>query len=323
MKKLFLLAMGFLLTLAACQSDEEIVTDKSSTQTITVAIPQGMQARSTAADFGKGTNIDRCLLQIYRDGKPYGTQQSATVTNSTATFNLRLVASQTYDFVFWADCSTGNHYTTDDLTNITMNGAYTGNNDEFDAFTGNLLNYEVKETFTESITLKRPFGQLNVKTLDVNDIPDANLKPDKVKVIFTAVPTSFNAKTGLVDEQTQQVEYTANVLSDQGDLTVDYIWAPTEEATLADFTMTFLKGTTEISTNSDFTHIPIRRNYRTNVSGNLLTKQGTFNVTIDPIFNQPDINENLELRTVFANGGSVTLMENAEIKAPLDRKSVV
>lgn len=317
MKKLFLLAMGFLLTLAACQSDEEIVTDKSSTQTITVAIPQGMQARSTAADFGKGTNIDRCLLQIYRDGKPYGTQQSATVTNSTATFNLRLVASQTYDFVFWADCSTGNHYTTDDLTNITMNGAYTGNNDEFDAFTGNLLNYEVKETFTESITLKRPFGQLNVKTLDVNDIPDANLKPDKVKVIFTAVPTSFNAKTGLVDEQTQQVEYTANVLSDQGDLTVDYIWAPTEEATLADFTMTFLKGTTEISTNSDFTHIPIRRNYRTNVSGNLLTKQGTFNVTIDPIFNQPDINENLELRTVFANGGSVTLMENAEIKAPL------
>lgn len=51
--------------------------------------------------------------------------------------------------------------------------------------------------------------------------------------------------------------------------------------------MTFLNGTTEISTNGDFKNIPIRRNYRTNVSGNLLTKQGTFNVTIDPEFYKP------------------------------------
>lgn len=70
--------------------------------------------------------------------------------------------------------------------------------------------------------------------------------------------------------------------------------------------MTFLNGTTEISTNGDFKNIPIRRNYRTNVSGNLLTKQGTFNVTIDPEFYKPDINDYPELRAALANGGSVT-----------------
>ena len=86
---------------------------------------------------------------------------------------------------------------------------------------------------------------------------------------------------------------------------------------LADFSMTFLNGTTEISTNGDFKNIPIRRNYRTNVSGNLLTKQGTINVTIDPEFYKPDINDYPELRAALANGGSVTLSEDVTIEAPL------
>ena len=284
-----------------------------------------MQTRATAADFGNGAKVDRCLLQIYRSGTTpakYGEQQSATVQKGTdgkltATFNLRLVASQTYDFVFWADCSTGDHYNTDDLTNITVKGDYAGNNDEFDAFTGALLDYQVTGAFSENITLRRPFGQLNVKTLDLAAIPDPALKPTKVKVAFTAVPTSFDARKSEVGTTTAAAEYTADVLSADGDLTVDYIWAPVEEATLADFSMTFLNGTTEISTNGDFKNIPIRRNYRTNVSGNLLTKQGTFNVTINPEFYKPDINDYPELRAALANGGSVTLSEDVTIEAPL------
>ena len=314
-----------LAAFTACQKDEGLVSDGATSQTITVTIPQGMQTRATAADFGNGAKVDRCLLQIYRSGTTpakYGEQQSATVQKGTdgkltATFNLRLVASQTYDFVFWADCSTGDHYNTDDLTNITVKGDYAGNNDEFDAFTGALLDYQVTGAFSENITLRRPFGQLNVKTLDLAAIPDPALKPTKVKVAFTAVPTSFDARKSEVGTTTAAAEYTADVLSADGDLTVDYIWAPVEEATLADFSMTFLNGTTEISTNDDFKNIPIRRNYRTNVSGNLLTKQGTFNVTIDPEFYKPDINDYPELRAALANGGSVTLSEDVTIEAPL------
>ena len=317
-----------LAAFTACQKDEGLVSGGATSQTITVTIPQGMQTRATAADFGNGAKVDRCLLQIYRSGTTpakYGEQQSATVQKGTdgkltATFNLRLVAQQTYDFVFWADCSTGDHYNTDDLTNITVKGNYAGNNDEFDAFTGALLDYQVKGAFSENITLRRPFGQLNVKTLDMTAIPATDLKPTKVKVAFTAVPTSFDARKGEVGAATDAVEYTADVLSADGDLTVDYIWAPVEEATLADFSMTFLNGTIEISTNSDFKNIPIRRNYRTMVSGNLLTKQGTFNVTIDPEFYQPDITVVTtaeELHTAFANGGSVTLSEDVTVEKPL------
>lgn len=66
MKKLFLLAVGLAMTLTACQKDEGLVSDGATSQTITVTIPQGMQTRATAADFGNGAKIDRCLLQIYR-----------------------------------------------------------------------------------------------------------------------------------------------------------------------------------------------------------------------------------------------------------------
>ena len=60
-------------------------------------------------------NFGRFEIQIYRNGQPYGEQQTATVTNNAATFTLRLVAQQTYDFVFWADCSAdGGRYDTDD-----------------------------------------------------------------------------------------------------------------------------------------------------------------------------------------------------------------
>ena len=272
------------MALTACQKGEDLVSGGETSRTITVTIPQVGQTRATAADFGSGSKIDRCILQVYRNNQPYGDQQVADVKRGQATFDLRLVAAQTYDFVFWADCSTGDHYNTADLSNITVKGAYAGNNDEFDAFTGSLLDYNMTEAFKEEITLNRPFGQLNVKTADIAYIPDAALKPTQVKVAFSAVPTSFNAHTGLVGSETAPVEYTADVLSENGDLTVDYIWAPAEESTLADFAITFLNGATEIATNGDLNNIPIRRNYRTNVTGNLLTKKGQFIVTIDPGF---------------------------------------
>lgn len=103
------------MTLTACQKDEVSPSAGATSQTITVSIPQGVQTRAAAADFGDGSQIDRCLLQIYRNGQPYGEQQTATVTGNTATFNLRLVAQQKYDFVFWADCSEAG-YETDDLS---------------------------------------------------------------------------------------------------------------------------------------------------------------------------------------------------------------
>lgn len=281
---------------AACQKDEGFDGGVSE-QTITVTVP-GQESLSRAA--GDGTSVDRCVLQIYRDGAEYGEQMEAEVTDGKATFNLRLVAGQTYDFVFWADKE--GYYNTTDLSTITWADGkdYTGNDEGFDAFFYALTEYEVKEAFTENVTLKRPFGQLNIKTTDLNEIYDESLKPTRVKVAFTEIPTMFNAWTGEVGNETKDITYTAEVLNTTGDLSVDYILANPDESALANFSVTFLNGENPINTNSSFTNIPIRRNYQTNVSGNLLTKVGDFNVTIDPVFVTPAIDHDIPVEVVTA-----------------------
>ena len=292
------------------------MTGGGDMQQITVTIPGVPESRATiAGDYGNGTTVDRCLLQVYRNGVEYGEQQEAAVNDGKATFNLRLVAAQEYDFVFWADRE--GYYTTTDLTAITRAKEYTGNDDGFDAFFGALTDYTVNGTFAEEITLKRPFGQLNITTTDLADVPDANLRPTHVTVAFTAIPTTFDALTGTVDDATEAVTYTAPVVNADGELSVDYILANPEEASLADFTVTFLNGATTITTNDAFKSIPVRRNYRTNVSGNLLTKAGDFSVTVDPIFEEPAINDYPELRAAFAEGGRVVLNEDVMLDAPL------
>lgn len=338
MRKVFLLVVSLVVALTACQKEEApFAPDGANTQTITISIPQGMQSRAVgtyanAADYGKAVEINRCILQVYREGVAYGDPMVVGVQTSenkkTATFNLRLVAQQKYDFVFWADCATETnngtfsdlHYNTSDLTNITVMGGYVGNNDEFDAFFFCKTDYTVTESFAEtSWVLRRPFGQLNVKTNDMTAIYDNTLKPTKVKVALTALPTSFNAKTGTVGEQTANVEYEAEVINQaNGELTVDYIWAPVEEAALVNFSMKFYNNETLICENEDFKNIPVRRNYKTNVSGNLLTKQGTINVTIDPDFEQPDIEQEIvEVATVadvteaIKNGATTIIVKEA------------
>ena len=301
MKKLLFWAVGLLSLLTACQQEELPGMENGSSQTITVSIPEGVQTKATAAEFGQGAHINRCILQVYHNSKPHK-RLVAAVTDKKATFNLRLVTSQTYDFVFWADCATGtapndfgdNHYNTTDLQAIKVQGTYSGNNDEFDAFTAAEKGYTVKGAFTKNITLKRPFGQLNVSTKDLGTIQDESLKPNKIKVDFKSVPTTFNAWSGTVGNS-QKLSY-ETALSDptNGALTVDYLFASEKEgATLVDFTMTFFNGETEITQNEGFTNIPIRRNYRTNVSGNLLTKQGTLNVTVDAAFENTNITQEM------------------------------
>ena len=292
MKKLVLFAAGLALTLTACQKDEGLVSDTTAASSFTVTIPQsGVQSRAVTDAFGTGTSANRCILEIYHGDKLYDRIEKG-ITSQKVTFdNLRLVSSQTYDFVFWADCAEGSEgsftdkvYNTANLKSITEKGEFVGNSDERDAFFYHET-ISVNGSFTrDNITLKRPFGLLVVKTNDLNEIKDEALKPTGYEVAFKGLPTTFNALTGEVSGSAD-VTYTSEELAkNDGTISMDFLWATESEAALSDFSMTFLNNGTEICTNDAFTNIPIRRNYRTNVSGNLLTKKGTISVTIDPTF---------------------------------------
>ena len=313
MKKLFLLAAGLALTLTACQKDEGVVSDTTSSSSFTVTIPQN-GTRAVTDDFGAGTSVNRCILEIYRNDKLYNRIEKG-VTGETVTFDdLRLVAQQTYDFVFWADCAEGSEgsftdktYNTANLKSITEIGPFVGNSDERDAFFAHET-FEVTGSFSRPVTLKRPFGLLVVKTNDLNEIRDEALKPTGYEVAFKGLPTTFNALTGEVSGSADVSYKATEFAKTDGTISMDFLWATESGAALSDFTMTFYNGGTEICTNDAFTNIPIRRNYRTNVSGNLLTRKGTISVTIDPEFD-----ENSPIEKVIAEVESA-----ADVKAALE-----
>jgi phage-related protein len=63
--------------------------------------------------------------------------------------------------------------------------------------------------------------------------------------------------------------------------------------------------------------VPVQRNYRTSIYGNLLTSNVDINVEIKPEYNEP-AHELDALHKAALNGGTITLTEDVELTTPLE-----
>ena len=313
MKKCFLLMAGIiLLTFTACQSDELANGGRNGevAASFSVQLPgNGNDAVTRAATAGDGTSVNRCIMEIYLNDELYSRQIGTIQPDGlTAGFDVRLVTSQTYKFVFWADhvesvegeaIKTDLHYNTADLRNISMKGDYNGSSkdDTRDAFFASLEKL-VTNAFSESVELTRPFGQLNIKTEDLASIP-TNQKEAFVPVTaglsFKNLYTGFNAATGNLLGEPTAVAYKAasDVVDANGNLTVDYLFAPNTAGGqhLVNMTLAVYNAAGGQITTKDLNNIPVQRNYKTNVTGNLLTVDSKVNVTVAPAFSSPALSE--------------------------------
>lgn len=287
------------VAMTSCQKDETFATSDAGMVdvSITTQLDQGNAAtRSGDVVRGDGSTVNRAILEVYlADGELYK-RMVTNVTNMTANFELRLVSSQTYEFIAWADyvddVSTDVHYNTNSgLKAISMMGDYVGNDETRDAFFDSQT-MTINQATQLNLELKRPFGQLNVNTT-LTDVP-AYLRPDAVKVSYaTELYTVFNALTGDVSKL-EKIEWSASANVVEGidvdattlDLSTDYIFAPNgeDQKYLIDFKMEFYESGTLITSNDNFCNIPIQRNYQTNVYGELLTEQGAINSTVNAEF---------------------------------------
>ena len=313
MKKCFLLMAGIiLLVFAACQSDELANGGRNGevAASFSVQLPgNGNNAVTRAATAGDGTSVNRCIMEIYLNDELYSRQIGAIQPDGlTAGFDVRLVTSQTYKFVFWADhvesvedeaIKTDLHYNTADLRNISMKGDYNGSSkdDTRDAFFASLEKL-VTNAFSESVELTRPFGQLNIKTEDLASIPDNQKEafvPVTAGLSFKNLYTGFNAATGdLLGEPTAVAYKAASAVADaNGNLTVDYLFAPNTAGGqhLVNMTLAVYNAAGGQITTKDLNNIPVQRNYKTNVTGNLLTVDSKVNVTVASAFSSPALSE--------------------------------
>lgn len=333
MKKYFLFALAAIVSLVFAACSEEVLSDSQSEEMVDVVYTINTQSqantRATHDGDGAAANVNRFICEVWHVGENNAltlykrVAQAPTQGTTKTTFNLHLVASQSYEVLFWADHAGENfadlYYTTNTeskgLQEVSIKTPYTGNNDALDAFFAKaepIVN--LNSSFSQNVELKRPFAQLNVITTDINYITggpmEGTMKPDNVTLTVNA-PTKFNVLDGTtVVDSNDNISYTAGVYyntsgktqktteagqpyNTEGSyctLAMNYFFAPADEQAVETVKLIALKGITEI-TSPVFSNIPLQRNYRTNIIGDLLTDAVNYTVEIKPEWEgEKDIN---------------------------------
>lgn len=336
MKKhlLSMFALASMLLATGCSQEEELAVLDSSNYvdaTFTVDLNEGVQSRT----LGDGTQVNQLLYGIFdqnqnavpviekttdvtADNYTPNYIGEAVITGGTATVKMRLVKGQTYDLVFWAQVKGNTYYTHgDDLKTIGVTYEGYANDEDRDAFFKCREDLTVKDHFTETVELRRPFGQLNAGTA-VADYKAAEVllggsPVTKSELVVSNIPNTLNLLDGSVIGSTKNATFTMNYLPKDAattsayetiqvdadndgtaenyvHLSMNYLLADVKDGANAYLYDVTLKFANESETINEFpvTQIPVQRNYKTNIVGNLLTSQGEFKVVVVPEFEKPD-----------------------------------
>ena len=235
-------------------------------------------------------------------------KENAFGSGQSETISVSLLKNQTYTIVFWAQDSACDAYTIaaeqDGLkVDVDYNG---GNNDETrDAFFAS-------ETFTVEgdaaidVVPKRPFAQINlgVTPEDWDAAVASGINVTKSKAVIKNAATSINLLDGSVSGETVVTYDFADLPStvtransnvkdlNVGDasykwLSMSYILTDDSKSTLDSNGLQFALATSagdNIVFDEGLHNVPVQRNWRTNIVGNVLTGETSFNVSVDPIY---------------------------------------
>ena len=243
-----------------------------------------------------------------------GFRQVVAVENGRATIQVKLIKGQNYRFVFWAQKANNGYYNTDNLSHITVDYSKAlANDSSLDAFFAKEEVSNVQNPLSKTIILKRPFAQVNYVT---KEELGEGLHIEQSQITVKNALTSFNPLR--------------NKLSGAKDVTFNYNAVPTEKLLIGGIEYNYLATAFILAKNDNSKDIvdveakfkankgysvtvstpglPCQRNYSTNVIGNFMSVDGTYNVEIDSAFKgdlQSDYVEN-----ALNSGQVVTLTED-------------
>ncbi len=290
--------MAAVMLMTSCLEEDLVNQSQAgalSTVSINVTTPElGVATRA----FGDGTTSQTLHYAVY-NVKGEGESRTRTYLeelteekhpiNLSTTVDLQLVTGNTYDIIFWADAD-GNEPYSIDWENATVSVDYTGvtsNNENYDAFF-NWITIEVKGAQTESVELYRPFGQLNIGTSDIEEARKAGF--DLVQTSVTVpVYKTLNLWTKAVSGEQTVTFGRADIptgetfpVSGYEYMAMNYLLLPADKE-LVDVTFDFYSTGGE-QKNRVYSSVPVQRNWRTNIYGQLITSEVDINVEIVPGF---------------------------------------
>ena len=331
MKKTLFLAVAAVTALFSACSSDEVASSANDSNVVNVSFSanfdQVMPTRSVSGDTD-GTQATTLYVAVYNTsnelipaishiGTAAGGKDFVTVSGKTATVNFQLVKGQTYNFVFWAqnpNATAGAVVFNPTTGKVAVDYSKIKANDEtLDAFTAHVNDLTVTGALSQNVTLKRPWAQVNYGSAqaDWDAAVAAGITVAKSKVTVNNVYTTLNALTGEVEGEatTTDVVLAANTIpasaTTQRTLTVsgteyqyiglNYLLVGNEgQQSLIKADLEIQKESGEVINTLAFSNVPVQRNYRTNIVGNLLTSQTQFSITLDENYDNESNNELLE-----------------------------
>jgi hypothetical protein len=305
MKKIYfgIVTLAVMLFVTACsqnepQQDEALVT-----------FSVGVEDANITRAYSDGTTANQLIYSIFNEDGTKVIISKVTENNLTDlleghTVTVSLAKGHTYTAVFWAQNSTCNAYTISEDMQVTID--YTGlNNDETrDAFFAVSEPFTVNNNMSQDVILKRPFAQVNVGAYeyDYTYAKENKLNVTLSSATITDVPSVINLYDGSVS-QPVNVEYTLNNIptGDNEKLHVDvnkdgekeyyrylsmcYILAdPVGSTHTMSFKFKDIENDKLVGFSEGLENVPTKRNWRTNLVGQILTGPANFLVIIDPTY---------------------------------------
>lgn len=259
------------------------------------------------------SNIDILHWEIYPEdvldaAKPLAKgSERDTDGDGVFTLDLSLILDQTYNFIFWAqvDPEEGKeHYDVSDLRRVGIR-TYDDEkaNDESRAAFFAYETIHVSGSIEETITLYRPFSQLNLgtETYDVSSLNlTESLKVNYSEITAYGIADTFNTITG-EGEGSREVHFQQNITPNGDEDAVkkilevnntSYYWLGmnylivngNSDNVKVDMKFHTTHGEVELSIDN----VPVKENYRTNIIGDLLTSEAFFKIVVDETFQTPD-----------------------------------
>ena len=318
----------------SCQRESYDSAHHDSTVTFSVEIPEVAATKA----YGDGANINNLICAVYKTTaedertaianissddivKVYNEEK--TFDDGNAHITIELINDQNYVILFWAQVKDTWVSGTDiDLTNVTYPGSDTeplvANNDKYSAFSGVSYIAKVKGNRTAPVSLSRPFAQINIASVSPEGY---DLTGTKSSVTISGAAESFNVATQTASNETTTVTYNtasspAGPFNDtyRQYLAMNYVFVNGNVS--VGYTLETKYGNMSTMENP-ITNVPVAKNHRTNIVGNLLTSDIEYNMKLED-WGTPDdevqvVSNEDELQAAFKVGGYVQLVKDIEL----------
>ena len=305
---------------AACQR-EELVPDSACSQvTFDVEVAGSVVTKADGAEQEQGQNPDQnqvpevnnLVYAVYRTTastpeeaksamaaltsrdlvyqyNPKAAGETTTFVDGNAHVSIELISQRSYIILFWAQVDqTWVEGTDFDLLNIACPDTLTGNSEAYAAYSGVAFVSDIKGSRAESVTLSRPFAQVNIASSSPStavEILSSSVKilSSSVKIIGAA--STFNVATQTAGGDPVTVTFT-EAATPAGQFSADYQHYIARNYIFANgpvsvgYVINTEKHGTISTLDAPICNVPVAKNYRTNILGNLLTSDITYDVDL-------------------------------------------